>query len=144
MKINGIFEPSNQLSGEIYFWTELGEGEYGLIIIDVSGHGIHSALISMSMRSLMAGLIKRVKDPCLIAQELNKHMIKLFQESEKKKLMSPYFTAFIAYIDSNNIVLEYVNAGHPPRMLYQPTTKAFHLLKKGSLELTFLITKAAL
>ncbi|WP_153126759.1 hypothetical protein [Peribacillus tepidiphilus] len=41
MKINGIFEPSNQLSGEIYFWTELGEGEYGLIIIDVSGHGIH-------------------------------------------------------------------------------------------------------
>lgn len=138
VEINGIFEPSNQLSGDIYFWTEIGEGEYGLIIIDVSGHGIHSALISMSMRSLMAGLIKRVKDPCLIAQELNKHMIKLFQVSEKKKLMSPYFTAFIAYIDSNNRVLEYVNAGHPPGMLYQPTTKAFHLLKKGSLAIGLL------
>lgn len=133
LEIEGIFQPSSQLSGDLYFWMKTSEGEYGLILIDVCGKGIHAALISMSMRSLMPGLLKRVRDPKLIAEELNSHMDRLFRNLNKMKSQTAYFTAFIVYAHIKERRIEYVNAGHPPGLLYSPNSKELHYFSKGSL-----------
>ncbi|MFJ7748202.1 PP2C family protein-serine/threonine phosphatase [Peribacillus sp. NPDC097295] len=133
IEIHGLFQPSSELSGDLFYWLEVDDGKYGFIIIDVCGKGIHAALISMSIRSLMPGLIKRVKDPAFITKELNKHMGHLFQEYQKETTNVAYFTAFIAYVDTNTRLIEYVNNGHPPAMMYSPCNNELHSLSKGSM-----------
>lgn len=134
ISLKSTFQPSSQLSGDLFFWLEIAKNKYGIIIMDVNGHGVHAALISMSMRSLLQGLIEKVQNPEIITNELNKHMNKLFEEFHLTSLYSvPYFTALIAYIDTDEKYISYVNAGHPPGMIYQRKSKKFQLLSKGSL-----------
>ncbi|MGM9956747.1 MAG: PP2C family protein-serine/threonine phosphatase [Peribacillus sp.] len=133
IEIQGLFQPSSELSGDLFYWQEVEDGKYGFIIIDVCGKGIQAALISMSIRSLMPGLIKRVKDPTFITKELNKHMGHLFQEYQKENTNAPYFTAFIAFVDTAARIIEYVNNGHPPAMMYSPCNNELQILSNGSM-----------
>lgn len=43
-------------------------------MMDFMGHGVSAALINMSIRSLLRGLITRAIDPILVAKQLNEHM----------------------------------------------------------------------
>lgn len=120
IKFSAIYEPSAQLSGDLYFWIKISPDEYGFILIDVSGHGIHSALVSMAMRSLFPGLLKRVKEPCKIAHELNKHMLTMFEKfSDHHKYITSYFTAIVMVINTSKKTISYVNAGHQPGFLLE-------------------------
>ncbi|MEH6948608.1 PP2C family protein-serine/threonine phosphatase [Bacillus sp. JJ634] len=133
IEIQGIFQPSSEISGDLFFWMHIDEGEYGLIMIDVSGKGVYAALISMAIRSLMPGLIKRVKDPFKITKELHEHMGRLFQKLDEETYKSTYFTAFIAYINTKERQFQYVNSGHPPAIIYCPHTENTHILATNSI-----------
>ncbi|MEJ9232687.1 serine/threonine-protein phosphatase [Peribacillus butanolivorans] len=133
IEIHGLFQPSSELSGDLFYWMEVDDGKYGFIIIDVCGRGIHTALISMSIRTLMPDLIKRVKDPIFITKELNKHMGQLFQDMQKVSVNNSYFTAFIGYVNTRTRLIEYVNCGHPPAFMYSPCTNEIHNLSEGSI-----------
>lgn len=118
IKFTAIYEPSAQLSGDLYFWIKISPHEYGFILIDVSGHGVHASLVSMAMRSLFPGLLKRVKEPGQIAKELNQHMLTMFEKfSDYNKYVTSYFTAIILTINTEQQTISYVNAGHQPGLL---------------------------
>lgn len=120
IRFSAIYEPSAQLSGDLYFWIKISPHEYGFILIDVSGHGIHAALVSMAMRSLFPGLLKRVKEPKKIAQELNQHMLAMFEKfSVHQKYVTSYFTAILMVINTSEKTISYVNAGHQPGFLLE-------------------------
>ena len=138
LEIQGLFQPSGELSGDLYYWMEIEEGEYGCIMIDVCGKGIHASLISMSIRALMPNLIKQVKDPLHITKELNSYVGQLFQKVKKESVNQAYFTAFIAYVNTKERIIEYVNNGHPPALLYAPATEEVYFLDKGSIPIGLL------
>lgn len=118
--VTAIYEPSAHLSGDLYFWIKISPHEYGFILIDVSGNGIHASLVSMAMRSLFPGLLKRVKEPKEIARELNEHMLTMFEKfSEHNKYITSYFTAIILTINTKKKTISYVNAGHQPGFLLE-------------------------
>ncbi|MCD8501289.1 MAG: SpoIIE family protein phosphatase [Bacillaceae bacterium] len=120
MKTNNIFIEgkniiSENLGGDLYVWYEIKPNVYTVILIDVMGHGVASALICMSIRSLLRGLFHKVTDPIIVMQELNQHMRALYSQMSGK---TPYyFTAIYLVIDANKKQIEYVNAGHPPGLL---------------------------
>lgn len=122
INFSAVYEPSAQLSGDLYFWKKISPHEYGFILIDVSGHGVHAALVSMAMRSLFPGLLKRVKEPNKIAHELNEHMLAMFEKFTDHKYVTSYFTAIILTIDTMKKTIKYVNAGHQPGLLLQNGT----------------------
>lgn len=106
--IDSAYIPSAELSGDMYYWSEIDEHRYGILLVDVMGHGLRSSLISMAMRSLMPGLIDRVIEPAAVLQELNKHMYR-FQ---------PYYlTAISVLVDTQARRITYANAGHPPGLV---------------------------
>lgn len=136
--LESAFESCSKLSGDLFYWMEIDTNKYGIIIMEVNGFGVHAALISMSMRSLLQGLIRRVQKPAEITRQLNLHMNKLFEEFyHKNNYTTPYFTALIAYIDTEAKSITYVNAGHPPGWLYQPTSEQMLYLSNGSTPLGF-------
>lgn len=114
IEIVGFHSPSIMLGGDMYAWYMIEEGKYGVFLMDVMGHGIASSLVSMSIQSLLRGMIKRVVDPKKVMKELNQHIVTLFRNNESSPLKKYYITALYVVVDTNNQRLQYASAGHPP------------------------------
>ncbi|BBW96117.1 PP2C family protein-serine/threonine phosphatase [Geobacillus icigianus] len=113
--MEAVYIPSDDLSGDIYACYQIDLYRYGVIVIDVMGHGISSALVSMLLRSLLRGLIVRVVDPVLVASELEKHVQSLFPEEVYD--IRYLFSMIYLVIDTKERKIEYTNAGHPAGLL---------------------------
>ncbi|MGD8188917.1 PAS domain S-box protein [Brevibacillus ginsengisoli] len=111
LQIDAVYEPSEQLSGDLYSWYMIDEHRYGVIILDVMGHGVPASLVIMSIRALLRGLITRVVEPIQVMDELNQHMCNLFKDEEQP--MVTFVTGIYLVIDMKLGTIEYVNAGHP-------------------------------
>jgi len=111
LSIEAFYRPSSGLSGDMYYWVKIDEYCYGIVLIDVMGHGITSALVSMSVRAMLQDLIVIRQSPKLVMQELNRYMTEMFRTDDEAGI-SPYFTATYVLIDTNKQTVEYVNAGH--------------------------------
>ncbi|MFJ7472065.1 PP2C family protein-serine/threonine phosphatase [Peribacillus frigoritolerans] len=132
IEVKGLFQPSSELSGDLFYWTEVDDRIYGFIMIDIFGKGIHTALINMSIRTLMPDLIKRVKDPIYITEVLVKHIRDLFQGVNRENKKHARITAFIAYVNTKDRLIEYVNYGLPSAFLYSPCTNQILNLNEGA------------
>lgn len=129
--IDALYQPSEQLSGDLYCWFPIDEHRYGIIILDVMGHGVSASLVIMSIRALLRGLITRVVDPVHVIQELNQHISNLFKDGEQP--MVTYVTGIYLVIDTMNRTIEYVNAGHP--VGFFQTENQIRLLDAGGIPL---------
>jgi phosphoserine phosphatase RsbU/P len=132
IEVEGLFQPSSELSGDLFYWAEVDDRIYGFIMIHVIGKGIHTALINMSIMTLMPDLIKRVKDPIYITEELVKHIRDLFQGVNRENKKHARITAFIAYVNTKDRLIEYVNYGLPSAFLYSPCTNQILNLNEGA------------
>lgn len=112
--VNASYLPANQLAGDMYYWQKIDEDRYGVILLDVMGHGITSSLVCMYISSALRDAIRKNPDPVALIEELNRWMNILNQE---KNTFHYYFTAIYLVIDTKNNIIEYVNAGHPPGFL---------------------------
>ena len=128
IKIDARYVPSKELSGDMYCWHKIEDGIYGIMLLDVMGHGVSSALVGMSIRSLLRGVIMRLVDPIKVISELNNHMNNLFLENDE--MISYYFSAIYVLIDTHKKKVEYVNAGNPPALAM--TDEVFQM-KEGSI-----------
>jgi sigma-B regulation protein RsbU (phosphoserine phosphatase) len=112
--------------------VELGkpkEGKIGVVIGDVSGHGIPSALLMAAVRS---SLRQRASLPGSIAQivsDVNRQLTKDVEETGR------FMTLFFSEIDSHNRVVRWVRAGHDPGFFYDPAADAFEELKGAGMAL---------
>ncbi|UUZ97697.1 serine/threonine-protein phosphatase [Paenibacillus sp. P25] len=86
------------------------------MLLDIMGHGISSSLVCMFISSVMQDTITRYVSPEFVITELNRYMNQL---NGKKHSVSYYFTAIYLLIDTERKTIEYVNAGHPPGLLFE-------------------------
>jgi phosphoserine phosphatase RsbU/P len=107
ISIQGVYRPSNTLSGDMYAWYQINETQFGIILLDIVGHGVSSSLISMSLRALLAGVIRRAVSPVEVYKELNGQFNQLFNSKVK------YCTGIYLLIDTKERSIQYVNAGSP-------------------------------
>ncbi|MBD0825573.1 SpoIIE family protein phosphatase, partial [Aestuariibaculum marinum] len=61
--INVSHLPSFKLAGDMYYWHKFDEHRYGIILLDMMGHGISSSLVCMFISSVMRDSIKELRDP---------------------------------------------------------------------------------
>lgn len=92
-----------EVGGDYYDFIKLEGGEEGLVMGDVSGHGIGPALIMSSARSSLRAMAG--EKPSRLMERLNRIMV---DDNKGKGMM----TLFYAVLDPNNRELTYVNAGH--------------------------------
>lgn len=109
--ISAVYQPSSELAGDFYAWYRIDESRYGVILLDMMGHGIASSLVCMYISSVLKDTITRITKPDLVVQELNRYMNQLYK---KEELLNYYFTAIYLVLDTDKRTVEYVNAGHPP------------------------------
>ncbi|ARK30169.1 SpoIIE family protein phosphatase [Halalkalibacter krulwichiae] len=124
IQIDSFYEASNELSGDIYGFYQLDDNRYGVILLDVMGHGISSALITMSLHSLFHRLFSKGVNTEIVMKELDNHLHSLFQNNSEAW---HYCTAINLVIDTREKKIEYINAGHPPA-LWQDSSGEIHEL----------------
>lgn len=113
INIDFRFVPSSQLGGDSfdYYWLD---NEHLLIyLLDVSGHGLRSALPSLSVINLLRsqGLSQvNYYQPLEVLKGLNK----AFQMTAKN---DKYFTIWYGVYNRKSRQLSYACAGHPPAIL---------------------------
>jgi sigma-B regulation protein RsbU (phosphoserine phosphatase) len=118
LELCGVCYPARDVGGDYYDFLELGNGELGIAVADVSGKGISAALL---MSVIQASL--RAQAPKANGQmtELVASMNRLLCESTGA---NNYATFFYALLDWRARRLTYVNAGHNPPILVRPGARA--------------------
>ena len=108
--ISAVYKPSFELAGDLYAWYQISPGRYGVILLDMMGHGISSSLVCMYIYSTLKDAITGIGDPEAVMVELNRRMNQL---QMPESLENYYFTAIYFVLDTAEQTIEYVNAGHP-------------------------------
>jgi phosphoserine phosphatase RsbU/P len=128
IKIQSFHKASSELSGDIYGFYQIDQHRYGIILLDVMGHGISSALITMSLHSLFHRLITYGLNTDIVMKELDQHLHSLFQNNEEAR---HYCTAIYLLIDTRKQKIEYINAGHPPALWLDQNGEQHELFSKN-------------
>ncbi|OLP15780.1 regulator [Leptolyngbya sp. 'hensonii'] len=117
LKIESRYVPSMQLGGDCfdYFW--LDPDFLAIYLLDTSGHGVGSALLSISVFNLIRSQsLDEVNfyHPSTVLTKLNQN----FRMSEQG---FKYFTLWYGVYDLVNRQLIYAGGGHPPALLLTGT-----------------------
>jgi sigma-B regulation protein RsbU (phosphoserine phosphatase) len=99
------------------------DGKVGIVIGDVSEHGIPSALLMASVRSSLRQRVMQPGSPGQIISDVNRQLTADVEESGR------FMTLFYSEIDSIGRTIRWVRAGHDPAVLFDPQTNAFEELK---------------
>lgn len=113
------FIPSTQLGGDSFGYHWLDEDHLALYLLDVCGHGVGAALLSISaMNVLRAQSLANTDflDPAQVLMGLNE----AFQMDRQNNM---YFTIWYGVFDKKKREICYARGGHPPAVLVTGETR---------------------
>ncbi len=117
-------EPCFEVGGDYYDFLSLGPQTLLLVIADVEGKGVSSALIMSNLQATLRALVMHLHSLEVLALSLNE-MIYNDTKSEK------YLSIFLGLVDTRRSGLHYINAGHVPPILVSGETGEYKLLEEG-------------
>ena len=115
MVVNGFYYPHYEVGGDYYDCIELSDSKTGFCIADVSGKGISAALLMSNFQASLRALFTDSIDLPSLIYKLNSFT--LANAAGEK-----FITLFVARYDHKKGILEYINAGHNPPVLYNAIT----------------------
>ncbi|MGB2905458.1 MAG: SpoIIE family protein phosphatase [Candidatus Aminicenantaceae bacterium] len=129
-EIAGISLPSQQVGGDYFDFLDMGDGQLGIAIADVSGKGIPAALL---MANLQASLHAQVIRPAEVGEVLSR-INDLLVDSTATNMFA---TFFYGILDRSASAFKSTNAGHNPPLLLRKNGR-IERLKSGGLLLGFM------
>lgn len=112
MIIKTHFQPSESISGDFYKFFPSDKNSHGVIIGDVTGHGLAAGLMMMTVMGILTEAFT-LKDINLT------EMFKRANQNIIEIVNSEFFLTSLAIWYSDDGRLQYFNAGHPPGLLYK-------------------------
>ncbi len=117
-------EPCFEVGGDYYDFLNLGPQTLLLVIADVEGRGVSSALVMSNLQATLRALVMHLHSLEVLTLSLNE-MICHDTKSEK------FLSIFLGLVDTRGNGLHYINAGHVPPVLVSGSTGAYRLLREG-------------
>lgn len=116
VSIDSRFIPSRELGGDCFDYYWLDPDYLVFYLLDVSGHGLGSALPSISVQNVLRS--QSLPDvnfyqPGAVLKALNE----TFQMNDQNE---KYFTMWYGVYNCSRRLLTYASAGHPPAILVSP------------------------
>jgi sigma-B regulation protein RsbU (phosphoserine phosphatase) len=108
-RVAARYVPMTSVAGDFYDYIVADDRQAGLLIADVSGHGVPAALIASMVKLAAAAQRAIAADPSRLLSGMN---AALFGNTQKQ-----FVTAAYVHLDSQSRELRYSAAGHPPMLL---------------------------
>jgi sigma-B regulation protein RsbU (phosphoserine phosphatase) len=136
LEANGLrchwrFEPSGYVTGDIFNFFAVDEREVGFYLLDVCGHGVPAAMLSVTLSMILTpdasrdSPLRRFNRATQVSEILSPHdaiceINRRFQSKDDR-----YFTIIYGLFDTRSSILRMAQAGHPGPVLFgkncQPT-----------------------
>ena len=124
LDIAARYSPMTSVAGDFYDFIHIDDKHIGILIADVSGHGLPSALIASMIQVALAGQASHATEPAKVLTGLNRALAGKFTQN--------FVTAAYVYIDLEKKLLRYAGAGHPPVLRFRTSEgKTSQLLENG-------------
>jgi len=112
------------VAGDYYDFMNLGPQSLLVVIAEVEGKGVSSALIMANLQATLRALVLHLHSLEVLAFSLNEM---LYKDTRAGK----YLSIFLGLVDTRRNVLHYVNAGHVPPILVRGQSGEVKLLEEG-------------
>ena len=108
-KVAARYVPMTSVAGDFYDYVVADDKRAGLLIADVSGHGVPAALIASMVKLAATSQRSRADDPAGLLLGMNSAL--------HGNTQNQFVTAAYVYLDADARELRYSAAGHPPMLL---------------------------
>jgi phosphoserine phosphatase RsbU/P len=106
LDIAARYVPTAAVAGDFYDFIVVDESRVGILVADVTGHGVPAALIASMLKIALGAQSALAADPALVLTGLNHLLCGKFEEH--------FVTASYLFVDAEKQIFRYAGAGHPP------------------------------
>jgi phosphoserine phosphatase RsbU/P len=126
--IAGASYPAEATGGDYFDYLPMLETRVGIVVGDVTGHGVGPALLMAEARAYLRILARNRQD---VGEILTRANAVLSEDIGSER----FVTMLLAQLDSSSRTLSYVNAGHPPGYILDPKGKVRRELTRTNIPL---------
>jgi len=123
LSIAARYVPMSEVAGDFYDFLVDGDERLGILIADVSGHGVPAALIASMVKVAFAAQSQYIADPVRVLTGLNLALSGKFEDH--------YVTAAYVFVDTANFTMRYAGAAHPPLMLASRSIEHVRMIEEN-------------
>ena len=120
LRVAHRYQPAGGVSGDFFDVLAISENEAGILVCDVMGHGVRSALITAMVRAMVEELRPIAADPGALLTRLNRDLTRILRQTGSMI----FVTAAYVVIDIRASKLRYAQAGHPTPLRWDRQTGA--------------------
>jgi sigma-B regulation protein RsbU (phosphoserine phosphatase) len=111
LRIAASYYPMTSVAGDFYQFVRSNKNHLGILVADVSGHGVPAALISSMIKVAMQSVAVHAHDPAQVLGGLNRILC--------SEAHGQFASAAYVWIDTENRKAVYSAAGHPPLLCWR-------------------------
>ncbi|MCA9677395.1 MAG: SpoIIE family protein phosphatase [Kofleriaceae bacterium] len=111
----GYFQPASQCGGDWWTWHEMVGDKVLVVVGDVTGHGVPSAMITAAAKAACDVARSQYNDDVSVSTLLEIMNYAIFESAKRKFVM----TCFASIVDVKKRTITYANAGHNFPYLYR-------------------------
>jgi serine phosphatase RsbU (regulator of sigma subunit) len=121
LQINTLFKPMKIIGGDFFGFHQISERITGILIADVSGHGIAAALMVNTIKSVFMQQQTHANEPALLMKNMNAGLF--------PHLKDQFVTAAYCIVDHDARKVRIAQAGHPPIYMLKHDKKTLEKFK---------------
>lgn len=125
LAIASQYVPATTVAGDFYDFLTPGDGRFGVLIADVSGHGIPAALSASMVKVAIRAQGGHADRPAEVLSGLNSILC--------GNLQGQFVTAGYVFFDPARRRIAYAGAGHPPMLVWRAREKAVQMIEENGL-----------
>jgi len=113
------------VAGDFYDFLAPGEGAVGILVADVTGHGVPAALVASMVKVAISSQAEHASDPARVISALNQVVC--------RQVQGQLTTAGYLFLDVAEHRALYAAAGHPPLLLWRRADHTLHEFRENGL-----------
>ncbi len=126
LSVGATYIPADAVGGDYYDVFTISPDTYGVVVADVSGHGVASALIMSMAKILLKTFAGGHEGPQKTLERINQTFLTEIRTDN-------FVTIFYGILDAKSRTLHYTSAGHCPVLLIDKATGAVQRIKADGL-----------
>jgi sigma-B regulation protein RsbU (phosphoserine phosphatase) len=127
LEIIARYVPMSAVAGDFYDFLCIDEKRVGILVADVTGHGVPAALIASMLKVAFTGQAAHAHDPASVLTGLNRSLCGNFE--------AHFVTAAYLFVDLGKSLVHYSAAAHPPLLLASGTAGKVQEIEENGLML---------
>lgn len=125
LRFSYLYRPTRIVGGDFFTVLPVSPTTAGVLICDVMGHGVRSALVTAIIRGLVEELKDSAADPSRFLAEMNSGLNSVLSDPNQFVFAS----ALYCTVDAGSGIVKWANAGHPNPLHLRPASGSVEELR---------------